>query len=169
MVDVYGAWVRDKPGTGTADVEDLPRRREAIYVTTAREIMTESPECVSSDDSLSLASEQMKRLGVGALPICGPDRKVKGVLTDRDIIVRGLGAGKDPERTNSGSFNDGEAVTIGADDSIDELLNVMIDNQVKRLPVIDGQKLVGIVSISDVARALPNPDTGQLIEALSMS
>lgn len=130
--------------------------------------MTESPECVSSDDSLTLASQQMKRLGVGALPICGQDQKIKGVLTDRDIAVRGLGTGKDPERTSSGSFNDGEAVTVGADDSIDEVLNVMIDHQVKRLPVIDGQKLVGIISVADVAHALPNPDTGQLIEALSM-
>lgn len=137
-------------------------------MTTARDIMAEGAECVATDDSLTLAAQQMKRLGVGALPICGSDKKIKGVLTDRDIVIRGLATGKDPGRTNAGSFNDGEAVTIGADDSVDELLNVMIDHQVKRLPVIDGQTLVGMVSVADVARALPNPDTGQLIEALSL-
>ncbi|MCX2730686.1 CBS domain-containing protein [Saccharopolyspora sp. NFXS83] len=138
-------------------------------MTTARDIMTAQPECVATDDSLVLAAQQMRRLGVGALPICGPDQKVKGVLTDRDIVVRGLGTGKDPGRTNSGSFNDGEAVTIGADDPVDELLNVMIEHQVKRLPVIDGSKLVGMVSIADVARNVPHPDVGKLVEALSMT
>lgn len=135
---------------------------------TAREVMTADPECVSTDDSLMLAAERMRRLGVGALPICGPDKKLKGVLTDRDIVVKGLGTGKNPERINSGSFNDGEAVTVGADDSVEELLNVMIDRQVKRVPVIDGTKLVGIVTLADAARALPNPDAGRLIDALSM-
>lgn len=138
-------------------------------MTTARDIMTAQPECVATDDSLTLAAQQMRRLGVGALPICGPDQKVKGVLTDRDIVVRGLGTGKDPGQTNSGSFNDGEAVTIGADDPVDELLNVMIEHQVRRLPVIDGSTLVGMVSIGDVARNLPNPDVGRLVEALSMT
>ncbi|WP_243794300.1 CBS domain-containing protein [Saccharopolyspora gloriosae] len=137
-------------------------------MTTARDIMTAQPECVATDDSLALAAQQMRRLKVGALPICGPDQKIKGVLTDRDIVVRGLGTGKDPGQTNSGSFNDGEAVTVGADDPIDELLNVMIDHKVKRLPVIDGSKLVGMVSIADVARNLPQPDVGQLVEALSL-
>lgn len=136
---------------------------------TARDVMTADPECVSTDDSLTLAAEQMRRLGVGALPICGPDKKLKGVLTDRDIVVKGLGTGKNPERINSGSFNDGEAITVGADDSVEELLNVMIERQVKRIPVIDGRKLVGIVSLADVSRALPNPDAGQLIDALSMA
>lgn len=136
---------------------------------TARDVMTADPACVSTDDSLTLAAEQMRRLGVGALPICGPDKKLKGVLTDRDIVVKGLGTGKNPERINSGSFNEGEAVTVGADDSVEELLNVMIERQVKRVPVIDGTKLIGIVSLADVARALPNPDAGQLIDALSMA
>ncbi|GAB2647491.1 CBS domain-containing protein [Saccharopolyspora gloriosae] len=138
-------------------------------MTTAREIMTAQPECVATDDSLALAAQQMRRLGVGALPICGPDQKVKGVLTDRDIVVRGLGTGKDPGQTNSGSFNDGAAVTIGADDPVDELLDVMIEHQVKRLPVIDGSKLVGMVSIADVARNLSHPDAGRLVDALSMA
>lgn len=137
-------------------------------MTTARDIMTAQPECVATDDSLVLAAQQMRRLGVGALPICGPDQKIKGVLTDRDIVVRGLGTGKDPGQTNSGSFNDGEAVTVGADDPVDELLNVMIEHQVKRLPVIDGSKLVGMVSIADVARNVSRPDVGQLVEALSI-
>jgi len=61
----------------------------------------------------------------------------------------------------------GEAVTIGADDDVEEIMRTMAQHRVRRLPVIDGHRLVGIVAQADVARALPNPATGELVEALS--
>lgn len=134
---------------------------------TVREVMTPDPRCVGTDDSLQKAAELMAGDGVGALPICGQDGRLKGVLTDRDIVVRGLAGGKqlaDP----AGGLNQGEAVTAGADDPVDVVLNTMIDKGVKRLPVIDGTDLVGMVTVADIARALPNPQVGDLVELLSV-
>jgi CBS domain-containing protein len=93
----------------------------------------------------------MGELGVGALPICGNDDKLKGMLTDRDIVVKVLAKGLDPAATKAGELSQGEAVTIGADDGIDELVRTMTRYQVKRVPVIDGKSLVGVISESDLA------------------
>ncbi len=107
-------------------------------------------------------------MGVGALPICGEDDKLKGMLTDRDIVVKVLGAGKDPSQVKAGELAQGEAVTIGADDDAAEILATMNEHQVRRLPVIDGHRLVGIVAQADVARALPDPQVADLLQALSV-
>lgn len=137
-------------------------------MTTARDIMTPGAACVRSDESVQLAAERMRGLQVGALPICGTDDKLKGVLTDRDIAVRVLGAGKDPQVTLAGDLAQGEAVTIGADDDVEEIMATMTEHKVRRLPVIDGLELVGMVAQGDVARALPHPEVGSLVEALSV-
>lgn len=136
-------------------------------MTTAREIMTEGAECIGVDEPVLRAAEKMTRMGVGALPICGTDDKLKGVLTDRDIVVKVLGAGKDPSSTTAGELAQGEAVTIGADDDAAEIMRTMTAHKVRRLPVIDGHRLVGMVAQADVARALPDPQVGDLLEALS--
>ncbi|MCC8482449.1 CBS domain-containing protein [Streptomyces globisporus] len=136
-------------------------------MTTARDIMTSGTECAAENESVLDAAKKMKGLGVGALPICGTDNKLKGVLTDRDIVIRVLGAGKDPADCTVGELAQGEAVTIGADDPADEILRTMTSHKVRRLPVIDGHTLVGMVATADVARALPDPQVGDLIEALS--
>ncbi|MFF7206541.1 CBS domain-containing protein [Streptomyces sp. NPDC008141] len=136
-------------------------------MTTAREIMTSGTECIGADESVLDAAKKMKDLGVGALPICGTDNKLKGMLTDRDVVVKVLGAGKDPAEVKAGELAQGEAVTIGADDDADEILRTMTQHKVRRLPVIDGHDLVGMVAQADVARALPDPKVGDLLEALS--
>lgn len=136
-------------------------------MTTAREIMTSGTECIGADESVLDAAKKMKELGVGALPICGTDNKLKGMLTDRDIVVKVLGAGKNPSEVKAGELAQGEAVTIGADDDAAEILRTMTQHKVRRLPVIDGHDLVGMVAQADVARALPDPKVGDLLEALS--
>ncbi|MEU8984426.1 CBS domain-containing protein [Streptomyces sp. NPDC048309] len=136
-------------------------------MTTAREIMTGGAECVGADESVLEAAKKMKQLGVGALPICGTDNKLKGMLTDRDIVVKVLGAGKDPSSVTAGELAQGEAVTIGADDDAEEILRTMSQHKVRRLPVIDGHDLVGMVAQADVARALSDPQVGSLLDALS--
>ncbi|MEU5716947.1 CBS domain-containing protein [Streptomyces sp. NPDC020403] len=136
-------------------------------MTTAREIMTEGAECVGEQESVLDAARRMTDLGVGALPICGTDDKLKGVLTDRDIVVKVLGKGKDPANTRAGELSQGEAVTIGADDDAGEILRTMTAHKVRRLPVIDGHRLVGMVAQADVARALPDAQVGDLLQALS--
>ncbi|WP_233515670.1 CBS domain-containing protein [Nocardiopsis sp. L17-MgMaSL7] len=130
--------------------------------------MTADPRCIGTDDSLQKAADLMAADQVGALPICGQDGRLKGVLTDRDIVVRGLAGGKDLA-DSAGGLTQGEAVTVGADDSVDEAMDTMLEHGVKRLPVIDGVTLVGIVTTADIARALPNPEVGGLVKALSLN
>ncbi|MFD7630518.1 CBS domain-containing protein [Streptomyces sp. NPDC059851] len=135
-------------------------------MTTAREIMTDA-ECIGAEETVLEAAKEMTQMGVGAMPICGTDDRLKGMLTDRDIVVKVLGVGKDPAQVKAGELAHGEAVTIGADDDAAEILRTMSEHKVRRLPVIDGHRLVGIVAQADVARALPDPQVGDLLEALS--
>jgi len=134
---------------------------------TAREVMTGSAECVGENESIATAAEKMKRLEVGALPICGEDNRLKGMLTDRDIVVRVLAEHKDPEATNAGELAQGKPVTIGADDPVEEALRTMADHKVRRLPVIDGHDLIGVVSQGDLAGELDNEKVGELVGAIS--
>ena len=84
-------------------------------MTTAREIMTADPVCVRSSDSVREAASQMAQLHIGSVPICGEDNRLKGMLTDRDIVVKVLAEGKDPQAVHAGELAQGEAITIGAD------------------------------------------------------
>ncbi|HAQ60198.1 MAG TPA: hypothetical protein DCR63_07545, partial [Microbacterium sp.] len=93
----------------------------------------------------------------GALPICGNDKLLKGMLTDRDIVMKCIAEGGDPKTTTAGSLAEGKPVTIGADDDVREALRVMQDHQVRRLPVIDGHDLVGIISPRNLG------DVGQVV------
>jgi len=136
-------------------------------MTTAREIMSPDAECVRTDQTLVDAARAMRDLGVGALPICGDDDRLEGMVTDRDIVVRCVAEGADPAETQVAELADGKPVTIGADDEIDEALRTMIEHGVRRLPVIDGDRLVGMVSQADVARETPAERAGELVAALS--
>ena len=138
--------------------------------TKARDIMTAGAECVNEDETLVDAARKLQRLDVGALPICGNDDRLKGVLTDRDIAVKVVAQGQDPGSVKVIDLADqDEVVTIGADDSIDEALATMAKYQVRRLPVIDGHDLVGMVSQADIARNLDDDKTGDLVEAISQA
>ena len=136
-------------------------------MTTARDLMTPNPECIGESDTLVTAAQRMRDLDVGALPICGEDNRLKGVLTDRDIVVRVVADGTDPGSVTAGELGQGKPVTIGADDSAEEALRTMAKHQVRRLPVIDGHDLVGIVSQADVARSLPEEKVGEVLRAVS--
>ncbi|MGW9407334.1 CBS domain-containing protein [Streptomyces diastaticus] len=136
-------------------------------MTTAREIMTGGAQRVGEQETALEAARRMTTPEVGALPVRGTDDRLKGVITDRDIVVKVLGAGKDPAETKAGELAQGEAVTIGADDGAEEILAPMTTYRTRRLPVIDGHRLVGMVSPADVARALPDPQVGDLLTALS--
>jgi CBS domain-containing protein len=134
---------------------------------TARDVMTGGAECVGENDTLVDAARKLAELDVGAMPICGEDDRLKGMLTDRDIVVKALAQGKDPSSTTVGEFAEGKPVTIGADDSVDEALRTMTKHKVRRLPVIDGHDLVGIVSQADLARNIDEEKVGDLVEAIS--
>jgi CBS domain-containing protein len=136
-------------------------------MTSARDIMTSDVECVGENDTLTDAARKMRDLNVGALPICGEDDRLKGMLTDRDIVVECIARGGDPNTVRAGELGDGKPVTIGADDSIEEALQTMKEYKVRRLPVIDGHRLVGMVSQADVARNIDPSRVGDVVEAIS--
>jgi CBS domain-containing protein len=135
----------------------------------ARDVMSPDCTCIGENESVLDAARRLKDLDVGSLPICGEDDRLKGMLTDRDIVVKVLAEGKDPSSTKAGELGqgDGQTVTIGADDSIDEALRTMIGHKVRRLPVIDGRRLVGIVSQGDIATNIDEERVGELVEAIS--
>jgi CBS domain-containing protein len=133
----------------------------------ARDVMTGSAECVGENDSVLDAATKLTKLDVGAMPICGEDNRLKGMLTDRDIVVKVLAQGRDPASTRVGELAEGKPVTIGADDSVAEALETMARYKVRRLPVIDGHDLVGVISQADIATNLSDEETGRLVEVIS--
>ncbi len=134
---------------------------------TARDLMTSDATCASVNDTLQSAAQKMRDLDVGALPICGEDNRLAGMITDRDIVVKCIADGGDPSSVKVAELAEGKPVTIGADDPVEEILRTMTQYGVRRLPVIDGHDLIGIVSQADVAKNLPEQRIGDLVEAIS--
>jgi CBS domain-containing protein len=135
--------------------------------TTARDVMTADCQCIGENETVLDAARKLKELDVGSMPICGEDDRLKGMLTDRDIVVKVLAQGRDPSSTTAGELGEGKPVTIGADDSIEEALRTMAEHKVRRLPVIDGHDLVGIVAQADIARNVEEEQVGDLVESIS--
>lgn len=134
---------------------------------TARDVMTQGVECVGENETVADAAKKLADLDVGAMPICGEDDRLKGMLTDRDIVVEVIARAKNPSEVKAGELGGEEVVTIGADDSVDEALATMKDHKVRRLPVIDGHDLVGVVSLADLAQKIEEEKLGDVVEAIS--
>jgi CBS domain-containing protein len=133
---------------------------------TARDIMHAGAACIGESQTLLHASQQMRDLDVGALPICGDDGRLLGIVTDRDIVVKCIANGVDPGTATAGQLAQAEPVAIGPSANVDEVLNLMAENQIRRLPVIDNQRVVGMISEADLARNLPEQAVGQFVEAV---
>jgi CBS domain-containing protein len=133
---------------------------------TARDIMTSGVTIIETTSTVADAAKKLADDGVGALPICDNGR-LTGMITDRDIVVKVIAEGRDPSTTKVIDLVQGEAVTIGADDDVQEAIRTMKDHQLRRLPVIDGTDLVGMVSQADIARTAPDTQVGDLVEAIS--
>ncbi len=138
-------------------------------MTKAREIMSGGAECASTSDSVAKTARKLRDLDVGALPICGEDNRLQGMISDRDIVLKCVAEGHDTEEMTVESYVSDKPVTIGADDSVDEALRTMSRAGVRRLPVIDGHDLVGMVTQADLARSLDDDRAGELVEAVSSS
>jgi CBS domain-containing protein len=130
--------------------------------------MSGGADCIGEKDTIEAAAKKLADLDVGAMPICGEDDRLKGMLTDRDITVKVVAQGKDPAQTTAGELaTQDEVVTIGADDSVDEALRTMTEKKVRRLPVIDGHRLIGVVSQADLAKEIDSSKVGELVQAIS--
>jgi CBS domain-containing protein len=114
-----------------------------------RDIMTNDVECCTLLDNVFEVATKMKEWNVGAIPIVDGEKLV-GMITDRDIVVRGV-AEKHPGSTKVEDIMSGHLVTVTADTSTKEAAQLMAENQIRRLPVVEGDQLIGIVSLGDFA------------------
>jgi CBS domain-containing protein len=119
------------------------------------------------EENLTDAARRMAELNVGALPVCGQDDRLKGIITDRDIVVKAIANGKNPAEVKAGELIDEAHMWwIDANVDIDEVLHEMAEHKI-RLPVLEHQELVGIISQADLAAKLPKDKVGELVEAIS--
>lgn len=125
-------------------------------MTTAREIMHSPVTCIRADQTLASAARHMAESGVGALPICGLDDRLQGMLTDRDIVVKCVALGRNPFGMLAAEVAQGVTHHVHAGATIAEMLAVMEAHQIRRLPVVDKHRVVGIVSECDIARHSPD-------------
>jgi CBS domain-containing protein len=124
-------------------------------MTTARDMMHEGATCIPEHETLDRAAEMMRMYQVGSLPVCGDDDRLKGIITDRDIVVKCVALGRDPAYTTAAELAEGDLVWVDAMDDADEVLAVMADHLIRRVPVLENKHLVGMISEADVATHLP--------------
>jgi CBS domain-containing protein len=134
---------------------------------TVRDTMTTEPKAIDASEAIVDAARAMREEDVGSLPVTEQGRLI-GVITDRDIVVRVVAEG----RADSASVADAlsrNPVTVEPDEDLDEALRLMARHQVRRLPVVEGDRLVGIVAQADVALAEKEKKTGEVVQAISES
>jgi CBS domain-containing protein len=133
---------------------------------TIREVMTDDIECCTLLDNVYEVATKMRDWNVGAIPIVNGEKLV-GMITDRDIVVRGV-AEKHPGSTKVEDIMTDRLITVTPDTTTKEAARLMAENQVRRLPVVDGERLVGIVALGDLAlRDLSDDQAGQALSEIS--
>jgi CBS domain-containing protein len=143
------------------------RDKEEQMAKSVRELMTRNPCSIDADKSVAYAAKMLRDEDVGLAPIVEGDRLV-GTVTDRDITVRAVAEGKDPESTKVKDIASINLVTVDPRQDLDEALKLMAKYQVRRLPVIEeGGRLVGLVAQADIARSGNEKQTGRVVEKIS--
>ena len=132
-----------------------------------RDVMTSNPCSIDAEKSVAYAAKMMKEEDVGLAPIVEGDKLV-GMLTDRDIAIRVVAEGRNPDQTKVREVASNQVVTIDPQQELDEALRIMAKHQVRRLPVVEEDgKLVGVVAQADIAREGDDSRTGELVEEIS--
>jgi CBS domain-containing protein len=134
----------------------------------ARDIMTANPRTVTPDDTVTRAAEIMREADVGVVPVVEDtgSMRLAGLVTDRDIAVRIVAEGRDNKATVREIMSSGLA-TVRPDDDLNRVTELMKTEQVRRIPVCDGDRLVGIIAQADVAREGRDRKTGDVVEEIS--
>ena len=133
-----------------------------------REIMTPAPRVVGPDESVREVAHILEDEHIGAVIVLGEDDELQGLVTDRDIAIEVVARNRDADSTSAGELlNGGEVVTVHADDPVELAIETMKRHAVRRLPVLDGRELIGIVSQADLARHANEGDVGEMVEAIS--
>ena len=134
--------------------------------TSIKEVMTRDVRACEPNATVAEAAKVMAREDVGPVPIV-EDGRLVGIVTDRDIVVRVVAEGRDPNATTVREIASTELVTVSPDDALDDALNRLAERQVRRLPVVEGERLVGIVAQADIARLGKDKKTGEVVEEIS--
>jgi CBS domain-containing protein len=132
-----------------------------------REVMSSNPSAIEADKPVTDAAKLMRDEDVGLAPVVEGDRLV-GTLTDRDIAIRVVAEGKDPQSTTVREVASTDIVTVDPEQDLDEAVRLMAQHQVRRLPVVEEDgRLVGVVAQADVARQADDRQTGEVVERIS--
>ncbi len=132
-----------------------------------QDVMTKNPTTCGEMAPVVDAAKLMEQEGVGSIPVC-EDGRLVGIVTDRDIAMRVVAEGRDPQQTKIQDVMTRDPQTVSAEEPISRALEVMESRQVRRIPVIDGGgKLVGIIAQADIARLGNDDATGEVVEAIS--
>jgi CBS domain-containing protein len=131
-----------------------------------RDAMTEDPRSIGASASVVEAAQLMREEHIGSLPITD-DEQLVGMITDRDITTRVVAEAADPKTTSVGDVYSQDLISIEPDQDLEEALRLMARHQVRRLPVIENGRLVGIVAQADIALGESEKRTGELVEAIS--
>jgi len=131
-----------------------------------RDAMTENPRSIGQSASVVEAAQLMREEHIGSLPITD-EEKLVGMITDRDITTRVVAEAADPRRTQVANVYSRDLISVGPDEDLDQALQLMARHQVRRLPVVENGRLVGIVSQADIALGESETKTGELVEAIS--
>ena len=134
----------------------------------AKEIMTPAPQCCSADTKLNEVASLMLEADCGEIPITDGSNRLIGVITDRDIVVRVVAKGKNPSTVTAGECMTEPVVVVNEDTKLEDVLSVMEENQIRRVPVVDSTGCCcGIISQADVARCAEEEKVGELVREVS--
>jgi CBS domain-containing protein len=131
-----------------------------------KEVMTSNVRACEPRSSVYDAAKLMAKEDVGPIPVV-EDGRLVGLVTDRDIVLRVIAEGRDPKSTTVGEIASRDLVTVSPDEDLDDALKLLAERQVRRLPVVDGDRLVGIVAQADIARLGKDKKTGEVVEEIS--
>ncbi|MET9557038.1 CBS domain-containing protein [Streptomyces sp. NPDC006645] len=138
-------------------------------MTTAKDIMHSGADWIPSHETLDRAAQLMRDLDVGALPIADTEERLTGILTDRDIVVGCVARGHDPAKVTAAEMARGTPRWIEAGADVDAVLHEMQEHQIRRLPVIENKRLVGMISEADLAQHLTDAQIATWMERVYAS
>lgn len=133
----------------------------------ASDIMSKDVTVIQEEATMRQAAERLAGDDIGVLPICDRNKRIKGMLTDRDIVVHVIAKGKDVNMTRARELEQGEIVTLRPDDSVEHAADLMAQHRVRRLPVVEDGQILGMVSQADVAKAVEPEKAGRMLTSIS--
>ena len=134
----------------------------------AKEIMTPAPQCCSRETTLNEVANLMVEADCGEIPVTDGSNRLIGVVTDRDIVVRVVAKGKNPSEMTAADCMSEPVVVVNEDTTLENVLAVMEENQIRRVPVVDASGCCcGIISQADVAQSASENETGEMVKEVS--